>query len=153
MGKKELGNAALKERVDGEFRDVPLSDLWRDQPLVLLILRRPGCAMCREQALLTWQAKDRICSGGALLALVVHEWQVTQMEALVPKYWGGRAFYDPKKALFAACHNGKVAKESPMKLLFPCTKASHNCRECRKRGVITEWNKEGSAKVLGGTMV
>lgn len=47
MGKKELGNAALKERVDGEFRDVPLSDLWRDQPLVLLILRRPGCGARR----------------------------------------------------------------------------------------------------------
>ena len=53
-------------------RDVRLSSLWRERPLVLVFLRYFGCPFCQTQVVQLRNEHDRIIAAGADVGLVGH---------------------------------------------------------------------------------
>ncbi len=50
------------------------SKLWESQPVAILVLRRPGCILCRDEAQRLWAIKPALDRLGIGLVCVVHEW-------------------------------------------------------------------------------
>jgi peroxiredoxin len=58
--------------LDLDGREVRLSSLWRERPLVLVFLRYFGCPFCQTQVVQLREAQGRIASAGADVGLVGH---------------------------------------------------------------------------------
>lgn len=152
------------ETVLKDFRgnSVQASDLWSQNPALVIILRRPGCLLCRDQAIGIWNERERLAklsgdgSSGkkeTRLICIVHEWKDREIDAFTKDYWGGEIYFDESKAFYAAVHGGTIKKGSMLSMLNPFSKAWKNIREVSKRGLVTDHNMEGDGATLGGLAV
>jgi hypothetical protein len=135
---------------------VAASSLWADgRPVVLYLLRRPGCLLCRATAKKLWEAADAVTAaagGGAdRLVCVAHEWLPAEIAAFRDGFWRGPIFKDQAKALFAALGDGKVRRASALSLLNPLSRMWAHGREAKK--VVADSNFVGDGLTLGGVMV
>ncbi|KAL1919803.1 uncharacterized protein VTP21DRAFT_1734 [Calcarisporiella thermophila] len=81
------------------------TNLWQDKPTVVLVVRRPGCLFCREQAILLRQHRDFLEQRmGFRVLAVVHE-QLGAHE--FNEYWNGELYWDKDKGFYAALGGGK----------------------------------------------
>lgn len=85
----------------------PASDLWREQPAVVFVVRRPGCALCREHALDLSNKQPDFAAKGVKLVGVVHE-KLGVKEFSSEFFKNGEVYFDEKKAFF----NGEIHFES-----------------------------------------
>ena len=151
--KKRRKNKALPDV--SELQDATLTDragsvqkagaLWRDQPALVLILRRPGCStllphdlqmrtccaiphpqglfdlrifqsMCRTEAKKLWAMKEFFLENGINPVCIVHEWILPEVAAFNPSFWGGEVLLDKEKAFYKALGGGVVSMQFPCKL-------------------------------------
>ncbi|KAL6780906.1 SELU1 [Auxenochlorella protothecoides x Auxenochlorella symbiontica] len=154
MGANITSDTILKKPVaGGEFEDVRMGSLWADSPVLIIVMRRPGCILCREQTLAVWAEREKFEKLGVKLILTVHEWKQREIDAFAPEYWGGAVFYDPERTFYAAVHGGSVKIASRLSLLNPFSTGFKNGRAAYKRGVVKDSNFTGNGTVLGGVLV
>jgi hypothetical protein len=128
-------------------------DLWAAGPVLVVALRRPGCLLCREQAVHLWAERARFAAAGVSLACVLHEWRAAEVEAFAPTYWGGPLFYDEAKAFHAAVHGGRLRRGNVLDLLNPFSAAWRAIRRAKEAGRVTDSNLVGDGLTLGGVLV
>lgn len=144
-----------------DFRgnEIEAGSLWSgNQPVLVIILRRPGCLLCRDQAISIWNSRDTFTQvssssgtkGPLKLVCVLHEWKEREVEAFTKDYWHGEIYFDESKAFYKAIHGGVLRKGSLASFLNPFSKAWRHIREANKRGNVKEHNMEGDGLTLGG---
>eukprot|EP00892_Ulva_mutabilis_P000958 jgi/Ulvmu1/10863/UM007_0037.1 len=128
------------------------NSLWRDRGCVILAFRRPGCVLCRDEAVKIWRLKDTLDGMGLSVVGVVHECNMREIVSF-RKYWPGPLYWDSSKAFYRALGNGRVLKGSILPLLNPFSKAWTNIRKAKQTGNVSDHNSTGDGYVMGGTLV
>ncbi|KAJ9090494.1 hypothetical protein DSO57_1001952 [Entomophthora muscae] len=85
--------------LDGECQ--VLSDLWRDQVVILKVLRRFGCPLCRYESRLLSDLKPYFDELNVRLVGVGFE-EVGLQEFMDGKYWEWDLFLDPSRSVHSA---------------------------------------------------
>jgi hypothetical protein len=150
---------------DREGKEVLARDLTSSRPALVVVIRRPGCLICRDQAVAIWEAREtltEVCGGGQTgtkaskppvrLCVVVHEWKEREIKAF-ESYWHGEIFFDETKAFYRAVHGGELKRGSVLSLLNPFSKAWANVRQAKGAGRVAEQNFEGDGLTLGGLAI
>ena len=151
---------------DREGKEILAKDLTAGGPCLVVILRRPGCLICRDQDVAIWEAREtltEVCAGGQTdkktskppvrLCVVVHEWIEREIEAFTKGYWHGDIYFDETKAFYRAVHGGKLKRGSLLSLLNPFSKVHANMRQAKEAGRVTEQNLQGDGLTLGGLVI
>jgi hypothetical protein len=61
--------------------------LWNEHPVVFLLLRRPGCILCRYQARELWDhLQPQLHGMGVRLVCVIHEYLQAEVNSYLPKH-------------------------------------------------------------------
>ncbi|KAG0321369.1 hypothetical protein BGZ99_003951 [Dissophora globulifera] len=117
--------AAIKDVVLTDFLSsdtesmTKASDLWKDKPTVVAVIRRPGCPFCREEARILDEHRDIIEKEmGFRMVVVVHE----KLGAATFKndFWnGGETYWDETKGFYKALGGGKLRWASIDQLVRP----------------------------------
>jgi hypothetical protein len=119
---------------------------------VVVVLRRPGCIMCRSQAALLWEKKSEFDQLGVKLACVVNQALPAEVEAFAKDFWPGEIYLDESKGFYAAVGEGKIRKGSLWALLNPFGKVWKNAFKSKKV-VGKNHNTVGDGTILGGLVV
>ena len=80
--------AELKD-LTGKEHSIKSDDLWKHQPVLLLVLRRPGCVLCRGESKSLWSKKAQFEELGMRMVCLVHEAIPDEIKAFWPEYWCG----------------------------------------------------------------
>eukprot|EP01119_Soliformovum_irregulare_P014419 TRINITY_DN3945_c0_g1_i1.p1 TRINITY_DN3945_c0_g1~~TRINITY_DN3945_c0_g1_i1.p1 ORF type:complete len:192 (+),score=46.00 TRINITY_DN3945_c0_g1_i1:151-726(+) len=123
----------------------PAKDLWLTKPVVLVLVRRPGCFLCREEAVKLASIKPALTALGVDLMGIVHE-ASGAME--YQKYLNEKVYLDQEKGFFQMIGNRWVGLRSALKR---SPKIIRNIHRGRKSGVKGNWRGEGF--LLGGLLV
>lgn len=77
----------------------PAGDLWKEQPAIIFVVRRPGCPLCREHALDLSNKQPEFAAKGVKLVGVVHE-KLGVEEFSSGFFKNGEIYFDEEKAFF-----------------------------------------------------
>ncbi|GIL49954.1 hypothetical protein Vafri_6245 [Volvox africanus] len=143
-----IANAVLRT---GDGTEVIASSLWKSQPLAILVLRRPGCVLCRDEAQRLWKLKPEFDKLGVGLVCVVHEWIPREVNAFASGFWPGPIYHDCGKAFYSALNGGKPLRGSIWGLLFPWSAVWQRIRAASRN--VHEHNIVGDGFTMGGAMV
>ncbi|KAF9593778.1 hypothetical protein IFM89_025403 [Coptis chinensis] len=127
------------------------SKLWRDKPVVLHCVRRPGCIMCRAEAHQLYARKPIFDALGIQLIAVLHEQIDSEVNDFWPHYWGGMVILDRNKEFFKALGGGKLLKGKFITGFFFNSKALANYKRAKSMGI--EQNLKGEGEIKGGLYV
>jgi len=116
----------------------------------ILVLRRPGCSLCRDNAKKLYALKDDFEAASTTLVCVVHEGIKPEIEAFRNEFWPGPLYLDEDKALYRAIGEGKVRKGSILSMLNPFGQVWKNAR---KVSSDVKGNLTGDGFTLGGLIV
>jgi peroxiredoxin len=141
----DIANVVLQ---DGQGHSLRASELWSDGPVLLLVLRRPGCALCRQEVQQYSDRKAEYAALGVKIGVVLKEWKPEEVESF-QAYWDGPVYLDSDMALYKTVHGGKLRKNSVLNLLNPAVWA----RGRRASKDIEDSNFKGEGLILGGLMV
>jgi len=87
--------------------------------VVVMVIRRPGCVLCRYQARELWDhLKADLDDLGVGMACIVHEWMDREIEAF-SRYWPGDMYLDVDKEFFKMVGGGRPLKPNRLALLNP----------------------------------
>ena len=75
------------EDLTGKQSTIKSDDLWKAQAVLLLVLRRPGCVLCRGEAKSLWGKKAQFEELGVRMVCLVHEAIPDEIKAFWPEYW------------------------------------------------------------------
>ncbi|KAL7749317.1 hypothetical protein RI367_005188 [Sorochytrium milnesiophthora] len=129
-------------------QDVLTQTLWKDQPVLMVLIRRPGCLFCRNEAVELRKRKKLIEDQyGVRMVAVVNEKLGAQDFA--SNFWRGETYFDHSLGLFKAFGNGQVRKVKLWHLLT----LSFWKRYFRVRKAGFNMTAEGKGMVLGGLLV
>ncbi|KAG9065183.1 hypothetical protein KI688_002505 [Linnemannia hyalina] len=116
---------AIKDVVLTDFLDkepettFKASDIWKDQPAIVVVIRRPGCPFCREEVRIIDDHRELIEKEmGFRIVVVLHE----KLGAATFKhdYWnGGETYFDKSKGFYKALGGGKLSWASIDQLIRP----------------------------------
>ncbi|CAN0374720.1 unnamed protein product, partial [Ascophyllum nodosum] len=123
----------------------PAGDVWKDQPAIVFVVRRPGCPLCREHALDLSEKQAEFAAKGVKLVGVVHE-KLGVEEFSTGFFKNGELYFDEEKAFFNSLG---MRWEGQSALLKPSV--IRNIARVQTRGV--KGNFEGEGKLLGGLLV
>ncbi|KNE67104.1 hypothetical protein AMAG_12181 [Allomyces macrogynus ATCC 38327] len=122
--------------------------LWQDRPVLFVLVRRPGCLLCREEAYnLSFQRqliRDQL--GIRMVAIVNQELGAREF---ADAYWRGECYMDSTFGIFKAMGEGKVRRASVFAALMP----SVISRILRAMKSGLDHNFEGDASMLGGLLL
>lgn len=141
----DIGNVVLK---DGQGHSLRASELWSNNPVLLLVLRRPGCVLCRQETQQYSDRKAEFAALGVTTVVILKEWKPEEVEAF-QAYWDGPVYLDSDMAMFKTVHGGKLRKNSVLNLLNPAVWA----RGRRASKDVEDSNFKGEGLILGGLMV
>ncbi|CAN0377331.1 unnamed protein product [Laminaria digitata] len=122
----------------------PAGDLWKDQPVIVFVVRRPGCALCREHAVDLSEKQSDFAAKGVKLVGVVHE--KLGVEEFSDFFKNGEIYFDEEKAFFNALG---MRWEGLSSMLKPSV--INNVKRVRNREV--KGNLTGEGRLLGGLLV
>ncbi|KAI8349240.1 hypothetical protein B0O80DRAFT_460014 [Mortierella sp. GBAus27b] len=84
------------------------SELWKEKPTIVIVIRRPGCPFCREEARILDEHRDIIEKEmGFRMVVVLHE----KLGGATFKndYWnGGETYWDSGKGFYKALGGGEL---------------------------------------------
>ncbi|PNH08122.1 Redox-regulatory protein [Tetrabaena socialis] len=143
-----IASAALRS---SEGAELVASALWQNSTCAVLILRRPGCVLCRDEAQRLWALKPEFDKLGVSLVCVVHEWIQREINAFTPAYWPGPLYHDTSKSFYAALNNGTPLRGSLLPMLNPWSDVWKRIRAASK--TVKEHNLAGEGAIMGGAMV
>ncbi|CAL8462490.1 g2023 [Coccomyxa elongata] len=141
LGREEASETLLSEQ------------LWQNQPAVVLVLRRPGCLLCRAEARSLYALKPELDKLGVRLVCVVHEGLPAEIKAFWPDYWPGELYLDTDKKLYKALGNGKLRKGSLLWFLNPFSVIWQHAREAKEVHKIEDSNLKGDGLTMGGLLI
>lgn len=143
--------SAIKLKTEGGD-DFSASEIWKDGPAVIVVLRRPGCMLCREQALKVMDIKPKLDELGVKSVVLFHEWIQREIDAFRPKFWKSDVYYDFEKGFYKALGGGKIRKGSLGTFLNPFSRFWKNARRALAR-VGDDHNLKGDGLTMGGLFV
>ena len=81
--------AVLKDitKKGGAEKTIKSDELWSTQPVLLLVLRRPGCVLCRGESKSLWERRAEFDKLNMRMVCLVHEALPAEIEAFWPEYW------------------------------------------------------------------
>ncbi|KAJ1979955.1 hypothetical protein H4R34_002633 [Dimargaris verticillata] len=122
--------------------------LWQHEPALMFVVRRPGCVLCREQALALAARRQLIEEeyGVKMHAVVLEELGAMEFQK---NFWKGPLYLDTDKGFFKATNGGHISKVSSWNILRP-TVLFHG-RRATLSGV--KGNFIGEGRILGGVFV
>ncbi|CAM6064829.1 unnamed protein product [Sphagnum tenellum] len=127
------------------------SELWANQPTLILCLRRPGCVMCRSEAHQLYARKPIFDAMGIQLVVCLNEHIDAEVRAFWPRYWGGIVVVDEKREFFKALGGGRLNEENVITgFIFNAT-ARANWKRARATGI--EFNSNGEGNIKGGLYI
>ncbi|KAI0244045.1 hypothetical protein L0F63_003049 [Massospora cicadina] len=89
--------------------EVLLSDLWQERPVVLKVLARLGCAMCKQEALTLREMKPYLDKHNVAIAAVAFE-ELDLKGFLDGGYWGWDILLDPERKVYTAAGLKHISK-------------------------------------------
>ncbi|TPX61017.1 hypothetical protein SpCBS45565_g07357 [Spizellomyces sp. 'palustris'] len=141
-------NKVILKTLDENDGGIRAEKLWENGPCLVVVIRRPGCLLCREEASNVAKYKEQIQSQGVSLAAVVHE--RFGAKDFGQKHWSGLPLYfDEKKDMYKILGRGKfnwmgldgLVSLNAYKALF------------RARNAGFEGNVKGEGRILGGLFI
>nr|DAD31573.1 TPA_asm: hypothetical protein HUJ06_010424 [Nelumbo nucifera] len=127
------------------------SELWRDKPVVLFCVRRPGCIMCRAEAHQLYARKPIFDALGVQLIAVLHEHIDTEVKDFWPHFWGGVVVHDQGMGFFKALGSGKLMKDTFITGFVFNPQAIANYKRAKATGL--EQNFTGEGEIKGGLFI
>ncbi|KAF9342582.1 hypothetical protein BGX26_007246 [Mortierella sp. AD094] len=84
------------------------SEIWKEKPTIVIVIRRPGCPFCREEAHILDEHRDIIEKEmGFRMIVVVHE--KLGASTFKKDYWnGGELYWDGSKGFYKALGGGQL---------------------------------------------
>ena len=81
--------AVLKDLTakDGAGKTIKSEDLWASQPVLLLVLRRPGCVLCRGESRSLWDRKEEFQKLNIRMVCLLHEAIPEEVKDFWPEFW------------------------------------------------------------------
>uniref|UniRef100_A0A6V7QX73 Peroxiredoxin-like 2A n=1 Tax=Ananas comosus var. bracteatus TaxID=296719 RepID=A0A6V7QX73_ANACO len=137
--------------VEAKAPPMRASELWRDQPVVLLCIRRPGCIMCRAEAHQLYARKPVFDALGFQLIAVLHEQIEQEVRDFWPRYWGGVVVLDQGKDFFKALGGGDLLKDKFLTGFVFNPRAIANYKRAKSTGL--DHNFRGEGEIKGGLFV
>ncbi|KAJ1989243.1 hypothetical protein H4R33_002136 [Dimargaris cristalligena] len=142
-------------RLDGVSADatpetttIQSQSLWASRPVLVFVVRRPGCLLCREEAhTLAAQRATIETELGVTMVAVVHE-ELGALE-FQEQFWRGPLYLDSEKGFFKAIGGGKLKWSSAWTMLLPSV--FKNGRRATKAGV--KGNFKGQGRIMGGLYI
>ncbi|KAJ9069684.1 hypothetical protein DSO57_1015957 [Entomophthora muscae] len=126
-----------------------LSDMWRKRPVVLKVLARLGCAMCRYEAQALSELQPILEERGVGLVAVVFE-DVDLEQFLRCGYWKWDILIDPTRQVYRAAGLVKMGLGKTIKNLLS-NQTSKCVSQLEELGFL--YNLRGDVRQLGGTFV
>lgn len=128
-----------------------LETLWREQPVVILFLRRLGCALCRVTALEYSDARGAIEGAGAALVAVSFEAFGTGSDR-DRSFERGQFFTGPVYTVAPAMYESLFGRKGLFNSFYGLADMSRTkLASCTERGVTG--NLKGDGMLLGGQFV
>ncbi|KAJ3210482.1 hypothetical protein HK099_008228 [Clydaea vesicula] len=129
------------------------STLWSKNELfkgtLILIIRRPGCAICRDEAALLASKRSLIESKFKIkMVCVIH--QLEGHEELVRDYWKGDCYLDSGRGFYKALGNGTYNMARAITTLSNPI-VWKRWRNAKSKGVKDSYSGEG--RILGGLFI
>ncbi|KAG2500214.1 hypothetical protein HYH03_001792 [Edaphochlamys debaryana] len=131
--------------------EVLASTLWENGPVAVLVLRRPGCVLCRDEAQRLWERRAEFERLGVTLVCVVHEWIQREINAFTPAFWPGPLYHDTSKCFYGALNGGTPLRGSILGMLNPFGSVWKRIRAAQSR--VKEHNLNGEGSIMGGAMI
>ncbi|KAF9972412.1 hypothetical protein BGZ73_004454 [Actinomortierella ambigua] len=130
-------------------RSFEASDLWKDKPTIVIVIRRPGCQFCREEATALNSHRDIFeKTMGMRMVCIVREKlgaDLFQSEA-----WKGEVFFDPEAAFYKAMGGHNKLRVAHWETLVRPSFWKHFMRN-KRSGISGNFIGDGS--VLGGLLI
>ncbi|KAI1718366.1 ahpC/TSA antioxidant enzyme domain-containing protein [Ditylenchus destructor] len=121
-------------------KDIKASEIFKKSPTLVMAVRRPGCAFCREQAAEISNVSDKLAARGVQLIGVVHE--AHGVDQFLP-YLKGDVYFDQEKRFY-----GPKERWLPLWMGFLRMSTYLNYYNTSKNGF--KGNTEGEGRLLGG---
>ena len=133
-----LAEAPLKPLLASSSEVTKGKELWRETPVVILAVRRPGCQLCRAEVSGLQAIKGQLDAAGVRLVAVLHEEREEQVAEFKADFWPGELFLDADKEVFKAVGGGQVRRGSLLAFMNPfsriwCARASVGSARCSQR--------------------
>ncbi|KAK3816020.1 MAG: hypothetical protein J3Q66DRAFT_341393 [Benniella sp.] len=123
-------------------------EIWKGQPTVVIVIRRPGCQFCREEARIFHENRATIEQAmGMKMVCIVHEKEGA--DVFQKEFWHGKVFFDPEKGFYKAFGGGHLRTGGWEQLIRPTFWV--NLVRNKRSGV--KGNFEGDGSILGGLLV
>ncbi|KAJ3323223.1 hypothetical protein HDV06_001990 [Boothiomyces sp. JEL0866] len=128
-------------------KEVTSSTAIIKKPTLFLIVRRPGCFLCREQAAkVSFFRRDIIKFGLDLVAIFKEELGTDEFK---PTYWRDSMYLDESREFYKFVNGGKISSSSVLGLVHP--ESLKNGMRATNDGYTG--NIVGEGFVLGGVCV
>lgn len=159
-----LNSIKLIKVVNGKASDtiITASKLWADEPVAILVVRRPGCPLCRLDAKQISNLFKNDFEHIKLVAIVkevekdtVKEHHMLGIQEFKEKYWNNNDIYYDREAKFYEYFGNKNVIYQPLHTWNPCKLMADWFRlmELLKENHIEEYNWNGSAWIKGGFLL
>jgi len=127
------------------------SKLFSTQPALLMVIRRPGCHLCRYQSRELWQGcSAKLKQLGLRLVAVVSVWDEKEITSF-RRFWPGEILLDKDLDIFKVLGGGKLSRAPIGKLFNPFSSV---VRQIAKAMTSVDGNTVGvGASYKGGVMV
>ncbi|KAG0277754.1 hypothetical protein BGZ95_005420 [Linnemannia exigua] len=134
----------------GTERSLPAHELWKDQATVVIVIRRPGCQFCREEARIFDAQRHTIeneMASGIKMVCIVHEKEGSDI--FQKEFWHGKVYFDQQKDFYKALGNGRLRTGGWEQMVRPSFWG--NLIRNKKSGV--KGNFIGDGSILGGLLL
>ncbi|KAF8977058.1 hypothetical protein BGZ46_007698 [Entomortierella lignicola] len=123
-------------------------ELWKSQPAIVIVIRRPGCQFCREEARIFHENRQTIEQDmGMKMVCIVHEKEGADI--FQNEFWHGKVYFDAEKGFYKALGGGRLRVGGWEQMIWPSFWG--NLIRNKRSGV--KGNFEGDGSILGGLLV
>lgn len=137
-----------KIRGPGDSQNVKLSSFWEDQPVVLHVLRRFGCQLCRGQSVEMAKMLSQLEANNVrVVGIGLEKFGLEEFEE--NNYWKSELYIDNEKKIHKALALTKVGWVGTFMMLF----ANKSVKEAAQKTKDTPGNFQGDGRQLGATFV
>ncbi|KAF9583970.1 hypothetical protein BGW38_007972 [Lunasporangiospora selenospora] len=119
-------------------------ELWKDQPTIVIAIRRPGCQFCREEAVIFHEIRETLESMGISMVCIVHE--KVGADIFQQEFWKGKVYLDQDKGFYKALGGGRLRTGGWGQLIRPYFWVNF----VRNKHSGVKGNFIGDGSILGG---
>ncbi|KAG0226842.1 hypothetical protein BGW42_003324 [Actinomortierella wolfii] len=125
------------------------NELWKDKPTVVVVIRRPGCQFCREEATALNSHREIFENTlGMRMVCIVREKLGADLFQSVA--WKGEVFFDPESAFYKVLGGRKKLRVAHWETMVRPSFWKHFMRN-KRSGISGNFIGDGS--VLGGLLM